>query len=323
MHLVYIVRPGQNEELRYSIRSAVTNLPVQSLTIVGGAPGWVRGARHIPGNRHRSKPMNVLDNIRLAVTDPDLPDDVVIMNDDFYIMEPCDTIPVLYREPLAQHISRVRSRDWWAESLQRTATWLAEVRHTDPLSYELHTPFPMNRPLMASILDRLGDRYADNPPQWRTIYGNLAGIGGDRSADGKLSTAQGILPAGRFVSTSDVGFYMGAHRKLAALFPHRSPFETTRTLTKEKPVTLYKNKTTGQVVENTTGELDGLARWEPLEVEAQAETPMTDTEIAEAAAREDSEEATSTPQDQSEEPADEPQEPEPKPKPRARRKAAA
>ena len=43
MDLVYICKPGDNEELRYSIRSAVKNLKFDNLYLVGGKPDWYDG----------------------------------------------------------------------------------------------------------------------------------------------------------------------------------------------------------------------------------------------------------------------------------------
>lgn len=263
MHLVYIVRPGGNEELRYSLRSAWANLPVESVTIVGDPPGWVTGARVIPGNRFDSKPRNVLDNVRIAVNDPDVPEQIVLMNDDFFVLEPHDTIPVLYRGLLVDQIERLRNRTWWSTSLRATLTWLQEQGYPDPLSYELHVPFPVEKSAMRAALDRLGDYEAVNPPQWRTVYGNLARIGGQSHRDAKAKQPGQPVRRGPFLSTDDGAFYLDHWAWLASQFPDPSPFEArlARAAREDIPVGLYKNVTTGMIVEDTTGRLDKLARW--------------------------------------------------------------
>lgn len=263
MHLVYICRPGQNEELRFSLRSAVVNLPVESVTIVGDAPGWVTGVRRIPGNRYATKAKNVLDNVRIAASAPGVPDDVVLMNDDFFVLNPTVTIPVLYRGPLRAHLDRVSAAwSWWAVSLQNTLRFLQSQGIVDPISYELHVPFPVNREGMRDALARLGGTDADNPPQWRSVYGNLAGIGGTHHTDAKWSQPVAGELEGPFLSTDDGAFYLGTLRQLRARFPDPSPFEArSRARRKEAPVGLYKNVTTGMVVEDTSGRLDGIARW--------------------------------------------------------------
>lgn len=289
MHLVYIVRPGQNEELRYSLRSAAENLPVESVTIVGDAPGWVTGVRRIPGNRYgRDKPRNVLDNVRILAAAGDLPDDVVVMNDDFYVLTPLTTIPVLYRGPLTRHIAECATPSWWSLSLQRTLAWLQAQGHPAPLSYDLHVPLPISRERMREALDRLGDAFADNPPQWRTVYGNLAAVGGIQHRDQKVSVPTRQLPGGPFVSTDDGAFYVGLQSTLRGRFPHPSQFEARKRSTrKDTPVALYQNVTTKMIVEDNSGRLDGIARWRKLsdaDVAALAPAdPNPDAATAEAA----------------------------------------
>ena len=54
MDIVYNCRPGkQNEELRYSIRSVMENLPHDNLWVVGGKPEWYTGnyGRGVPKGR--------------------------------------------------------------------------------------------------------------------------------------------------------------------------------------------------------------------------------------------------------------------------------
>lgn len=263
MHLVYICRPGQNEELRFSLRSAAANLPVESVTIVGDAPRWVTGVRRIPGNRYSTKAKNVLDNVRIAVSAPGVPDDVVLMNDDFFVLNPTAQIPVLYRGSLRAHLERVASAwSWWAVSLQNTLSFLQQQGVDDPISYELHVPFPVNREGMRDALARLDDYCADNPPQWRTVYGNLARIGGASHTDAKWSLPVAGELEGQFLSTDDGAFYLGTMRQLRARFPDPSPFEAPeRARRKEPTVALYKNVTTGMVVEDSSGRLDSVARW--------------------------------------------------------------
>lgn len=49
--LVWIVKPGDgNEELRWSLRSAVAHVPHERVWIVGSRPGWCT-APHVPPRR--------------------------------------------------------------------------------------------------------------------------------------------------------------------------------------------------------------------------------------------------------------------------------
>ena len=43
MHFVYICKDGENEELRYSIRSVLKNTKDAVIWVVGGKPNWYIG----------------------------------------------------------------------------------------------------------------------------------------------------------------------------------------------------------------------------------------------------------------------------------------
>lgn len=210
MHLVCIVRPGEtNEELRYAARSWQQHLPVTSLTTVGHCPAWLTPDQHIPGNRHgRSKQRNVYDNIRIACAHPHVAEELVIMNDDFFILRPTTSIPMQYRCTLDEHIG-ILGAGWWRESLEAARGWLRGIGHRQPLSYELHRPFPILKGAMQQVLDEAAGICPDNPPQWRTLYGNRWQVPGSRDRDHKV-VSRGSRPIGlttmRYVSTTDEAF---------------------------------------------------------------------------------------------------------------------
>lgn len=226
MDIVYLVRPGDdNEELRYSLRSLV-NLPHDRVWFVGHLPAWVRNVEHIPGNRYRAKSLNVIDNVRLACEHPDVDEDVVVMNDDFIILEPCDLAPWV-RCSLAQHLDIVATRnDAWAQSLRNTMTWLTDYGVPEPRSFEMHTPFPIVKSKMAAALREVGDFGSPFVPQWRTVYGNLHVGEVDTRPDCKLKrhTDLGAALAQPLLSTTDTSFSRIGD-DLSARFPDPSPYE--------------------------------------------------------------------------------------------------
>lgn len=206
MHVAYPVRAGAtNEELRYSIRTISNNLDVETLTLVGYCPPWLEPDLFIEGNRFHDKPRCVFDNVRLACDHPDVPDEFVWFNDDFYVLEPADTIPIVYRGDLADHIALLKSRGWWWLSLTATMSYLQEQGIQDPTSYDLHRPLPTVKADMAKALHDAADYQPANPPQWRTLYGNMAGIGGNpEPEDVKVYGKTSIPPAGtKWLSTTD------------------------------------------------------------------------------------------------------------------------
>lgn len=234
MDIICPVRPGdRNEELRYAIRSWQTNLIHNTIWIVGHKPPWLTGVEHIPGNQRDNSHANVYWNILTACEHPGPSADVLILNDDMFITEPVANVDVLYRSTLAEHLAlpRVhRARNgWWANSLRTTQLALHAHGIADPISYELHTPLPAGKQAMAHTLRMMQHVTPDNPPQWRSLYGNLHAIGGHQYDDCKMY-GPGELKR-PYHSTEDSSFGHYSHQ-LAALFPQPSRYEDTPCLSK-------------------------------------------------------------------------------------------
>lgn len=218
MDIVYPVRPGDsNPELRYSLRCLEANYPHNQVWIVGHQPNWLININYIPGgNSHNplpggTNPANVYHNILTACEHADTPDEFIVFNDDFFVTEPIIEIPIYYRGTLDDHIHmdsvRKTPNSWWAKSLQLTRTclqtWAAVTDYPDPiLSYELHLPIRVNKNRMADTLRRFAKHApTNNPPQWRSLYGNLHQIGGTQRSDVKMMRGGEILKP--FHSTND------------------------------------------------------------------------------------------------------------------------
>lgn len=226
MDVIYPVRPGDhNEELRYSLRSLAQNFPHDRVIIVGDKPHWVRNVEFVPGNDGPSSHANVYRNVWTACQRDDLTDRVVIFNDDFFITEPIDAVPAAYRCPLDDHIRlpRVqRTNGWWLESLLLTKTCLQAHGIESPISYELHIPIEVDRRRMAEVLELFRFVKPANPPQWRSLYGNLSDHGGAPQKDVKhFSGGQLKRP---YHSTEDRSF-PSFRAELHRLFPNPSPYE--------------------------------------------------------------------------------------------------
>ncbi|AID58986.1 hypothetical protein PBI_GAIA_170 [Mycobacterium phage Gaia] len=225
---LFPIRPGDNnEELRFSLRSLEANMPEGDVWTVGYKPKWLRGVTHIKGNLWDSSASNVFNNIRVACEHRRIPSHVIVMNDDFFAVDPIGTVPLYYRSTLTEHLALprlVRERNqWWAQSLRTTRLILQGHGIADPLSYELHMPFPVNTGKMAEVLNMVSAVTPENPPQWRSLYGNLCGIGGEPNPRDAKCYAAGELRR-PFHSTDDRSFKYFADA-LRTLFPTPSRFE--------------------------------------------------------------------------------------------------
>lgn len=199
-----------NEECRYAIRSWVANARLveglDELVTVGHRPAWLQPDLHIDGNHHRSGPLNVYANVRDACLSGRLPERVIVANDDHFAMRPVDPEEIAYRCSLRDHLLRLRARKlgggWWGQSLHLTLMMLRSAGISDPLSYELHRPLPVVTEDMARVLR---DNWSGHgfPAQWRTLYANLCGIGGEQSDDHKVFNRATDNPDADWISTTD------------------------------------------------------------------------------------------------------------------------
>lgn len=92
MDVVYILGTGSlanNEEIRYSIRSLCENmLDLRNIYIVGEDPGFLKDFTHIPARDiFKVKWQNGYSKIRLAAGLPELSDEFLLMNDDFFMLD--------------------------------------------------------------------------------------------------------------------------------------------------------------------------------------------------------------------------------------------
>lgn len=227
--IVYVVKPGdRNEQLRYSLRSLV-HVPHRRVWIAGYCPRWVRGVGCIPVAPQHTKYASSTANLRAAASNPQVAEDFLYFNDDFFAMFPVKSVPVLHRGPVnrVEAYYATRGRGLYLRGLRETRDLLVELGHPAPLSYELHVPMPMTKSRVREMLEVGGHLPVLHK---RTLYGNLYGLGGDQVPDPKVLTRSPRFPRdATFLSTMPDTFahgQVGAH--IRASFPVPGPYETGR-----------------------------------------------------------------------------------------------
>lgn len=204
MDVVYVVRPGNdNEALRYSLRS-LKNLPHRRVMIVGNCPSWVKDTGYFPVDQaNKPDQENSNNNLRIAADSPFLSDDFVFMNDDFIVMQPTDELPPLHQGSLNNRIDGYKTGDRYHQAYSLIAT-RQELRSLIPrkqlFSYELHIPMVFNKHKLKTMfrywMHNTTRPLASLRP--RTMYGNLYSIGGTEASDVK-----GVKNASsQFISTT-------------------------------------------------------------------------------------------------------------------------
>lgn len=229
MDVVYINRPGdENEELRHSLRS-LRNLPHDEVWIAGYCPDWVTGVEKIPVPPQRDKQASALANLIAACQHPEVSDPFIVLNDDMFVMQPLQEVPLWHMGPLDRTIAEHREGSAYRRAMEKTRDRLREQQTAEwrrgLLCYELHIPMVIEKTGMLLALS-LGQGI--HGLHNRTMYGNLMGLGGVESRDVKVyrgdkGNAYRDWP---LLSTSDRTFvYHPVGRYIRSTFPEPSPYE--------------------------------------------------------------------------------------------------
>jgi len=229
MDFVWVCRRGDNEELRYSIRSVLASFPDANIWVVGGKPDWYSG-NFVKTNRVTNKYAQVEENLQRLVDNDQISETFVLMNDDFFIVKPISSIEYFHRGSLASAyadlVAYLGQPDLYANRLSRMLKIIiSEFNIKDPLSYELHVPMVMEKSKLATLL---GKRY----PMWRSFYGNKYSVGGIPIADVKVYSHNAhayrsfdyLNNESAFLSTDDSSFKI-LQSYLHELFPNPSKYE--------------------------------------------------------------------------------------------------
>lgn len=234
--IVYVVGDSeQNEELRYSLRS-LKNLPHGTVWIAGHKPKWAVNVEHLPVRQIQpTKYQNSTANLLAALTHPDVAENVVYMNDDFFILEPVESVPYLHLGPVNGRVEyydgkyghRPKGVGRYRDGMVQTASLLEKWGYRNVLSYEAHVPMPLHKETMAAAIRRASEEASIVALHKRTLYGNLCGVGGSKITDVKVLTSTHTWADGQpFVSTSNQTWQSGAvGRRLRKLFPEPSRYE--------------------------------------------------------------------------------------------------
>lgn len=226
MDYVYVCRNGENEELRYSLRSVVANMPHGRIWVVGGKPDWYLGD-YLQVPQIRNKYKNVKNSLAEIVQSEQISNKFVLMNDDFFAIKPVTEITNYNGGFLIDKINRydelVPGSSYLA-MLRQTYYTLKKMQIPEPLDFELHLPMivtkrGLNRALAFDSL-------------WRSTYANIFDISSEKATDVKVY-ASGMMQANsydyingnsKFLSTDDESFIL-FHAMLNNLFPKKCYLE--------------------------------------------------------------------------------------------------
>jgi hypothetical protein len=226
--IVYICRPGDNEELRYSIRSISENMPHDNIWLVGSKPKWFNG-NFIPVIDGINKFENIKNCIRAASESKEISSDFVLMNDDFFLLKKIDHLPDYNGGSLktkVEEYQKLNPSAYYTKLLANTLKLLNKLGYKDPIDYDIHVPMIMNKEKLKIALT--------HSYSIRSVYGNMFDVGGEKIRDVKVY-GKGRLNARSydylnsdfpFVSTIDESFNSLYETILKEMFSSPSIYES-------------------------------------------------------------------------------------------------
>ena len=230
MDIVYINKPGDdNEELRHSLRS-LSNLPHDSVWIAGHCPDWVRGVGRLELEPLPDKWENINASTRAVCSDDRISDDFILFNDDHFVVAPVDKLPVWHLGRLSRLIALLEGRglqdNSWLDGLRATAAQMAAWGYKNPMAYEAHIPLAFNRRRLAWMLDNATHK-PFLPGAAYSATGFATGRVGDnvKCVDGQ-ELLTNIMQGFPLLSTEDYAFASGpVGEYVRNLFPNPGPYE--------------------------------------------------------------------------------------------------
>lgn len=222
MDLVYVnVKSNWNSnELRFSLRSAEKFLSFDKVFIIGYLPEFISPYKVIyipfqdnPAQKYKS----VNAKVRLILENPDISEDFIFMNDDFWLLKEWKTIPYYYYRTLADRI-KYRTGGTYLQRLENTLKIFP-----NGLNYELHCPIVFNKEKLRKVLEKYGEEV-----ERRSAYCNEYKVPSVEMRDYKIFKVKNLalLKDAPFFSADDTVVLQPEFQKfIFSLFPKPSYFE--------------------------------------------------------------------------------------------------
>lgn len=215
-------------ELRYALRSISENFQkVGRVYLVGDKPEWVRNVEYIPNTNKDHKRINVGYALRMAMWRDELSKEFLIWNDDMFLLEPLEEIPLWHGKSLKEFGALYNSRypqSYYTKKIHQT-TAKSDLPH-----FELHIPILVDK---EKLMEQIGDHPPERSYLMRTHYAlnNTDPSKWEYHEDVKIhsySGSKGWQEKERFktfVSSADNTFLGVIYPVLKELFPNKSRYE--------------------------------------------------------------------------------------------------
>ena len=230
---VYILRSDQRfnrgEEIKYSLRSVEKYCDPRNIFIVGGVPDFISQRKVIfikADDPYQNKLLNAKNKIMLACKNERVSENFVLMNDDFFFLQPVNEIKNYSLGTILKMAETHKTKGgYYFKAINKTRERLIEKGIEEPVSFEAHYPAIINKNKFLEIISQFN---TEEPLLFRSIYHNLIGTKGILTKDFKIYNASNFIKkiTGEFVSTDD-----GPAREeyfkqwIQKMFPDKSKYE--------------------------------------------------------------------------------------------------
>lgn len=190
----YPYKKTWSRELSYSIKS-LKNVPHSGVYIIGDKPDYDVPATIIAPEPHQM-PYSAYTDVFMKHYTTCLEidaDELLVMNDDFFIMQPYD-FQMYDRGSMTDHIAERSRNDPYKQMLQNTYDYLTAQGETTK-DYTTHTPFLYNRKNLLALIEQvMPEIKRGKTMSIRTLYGNIFNVPSETIKDVKNPEVYEGLP---------------------------------------------------------------------------------------------------------------------------------
>lgn len=164
--LVYRIRPGENEELRYSLRSVSANADGLFrkvwvvVTSAAGLPGWLTNVDVVEAGSMFGRQADVRAKAVAAVNHPDVASRFLLMDDDHFLVDPIKRWAAFHMGPTSEYVQTLQGAPWnltvtnsvWLSTIITTAQWMSGHGYGDVLVRQGHRPLSWSKQKLSAAL---------------------------------------------------------------------------------------------------------------------------------------------------------------------------
>lgn len=192
--LVYILGSGScwnNNEIRFSLRSAEKYFEFDRVFIIGEMPEWMQNVTHIDvSDDSKNKLLNARKKYIAGAKSKMISDNFILMNDDFFFLKPVKEIKYYSRGTLDHMIEKHPTRaGYYFKALYDTKQRLNLLGIKNPKDFEIHAPIIFNKNDLLVTISMMGIYH---PFLLRTAYGNLIEVKSKKVRDFKAENFETV-----------------------------------------------------------------------------------------------------------------------------------